>query len=135
MGTTLRRRLAGEAALGGWCGGSCVRPPLLHSAGMLSSMTVRLGRRLRLEDLTAVAQEHNVSGKRLDILATALDEAGDEVPVCIETNTASVTPTTLAGSSPTSPNRNAGALCGSSSTARGVARFAYATLALPASGR
>ena len=28
--------------------------------------------------------EHNVLGKRLDILATALDESGEEVAVCIE---------------------------------------------------
>jgi hypothetical protein len=43
-----------------------------------------LGRTLKLEDLSALATEHNVLGKRLDILATATDEAGDEVPVCIE---------------------------------------------------
>jgi hypothetical protein len=43
-----------------------------------------LGRALKLEDLTAVATEHNVLGKRLDILASATDEAGEEVPVCIE---------------------------------------------------
>lgn len=43
-----------------------------------------LGRALRLDELTAVAAEHNVLGKRLDILARALDENGEEVPVCIE---------------------------------------------------
>jgi len=43
-----------------------------------------LGADLKLEDLSAVAVEHNVLGKRLDILATALDENGEEIPVCIE---------------------------------------------------
>jgi hypothetical protein len=43
-----------------------------------------LGDALKLEDLTAVAAEHNVLGKRLDILATALDENGEEAAVCIE---------------------------------------------------
>ena len=43
-----------------------------------------LGAALKLEELTAVTAELNVLGKRLDILATALDENGDEVPVCIE---------------------------------------------------
>jgi hypothetical protein len=43
-----------------------------------------LGTALKLEDLTAVNVEHNVLGKRLDILASALDENGEEVPVCIE---------------------------------------------------
>lgn len=43
-----------------------------------------LGDALKLEDLTAVAAEHNVLGKRLDILAQALDENGNEIPVCIE---------------------------------------------------
>lgn len=43
-----------------------------------------LGGALKLEDLSAVTAELNVLGKRLDILATALDENGDEVPVCIE---------------------------------------------------
>jgi len=43
-----------------------------------------LGNSLKLEALTAVAQEHPVLGKRLDILATAEDEQGEEVPVCIE---------------------------------------------------
>jgi hypothetical protein len=43
-----------------------------------------LGRTLKLEDLTAIATEHNVLGKRLDILASATDEAGEEVAVCIE---------------------------------------------------
>lgn len=43
-----------------------------------------LGTGLRLDELTAVAAEHNVLGKRLDILARALDENGEEVPVCIE---------------------------------------------------
>jgi hypothetical protein len=48
-----------------------------------SSLAI-LGDALKLEDLTAVAAEHNVLGKRLDILATALDESGEEVAVCIE---------------------------------------------------
>jgi hypothetical protein len=48
-----------------------------------SSLAI-LGVALKLEELTAVAAEHNVLGKRLDILATALDENGEEVPVCIE---------------------------------------------------
>jgi hypothetical protein len=39
---------------------------------------------LRLDDLTATASEHNVLGKRLDILATAADEDGEEIAVCIE---------------------------------------------------
>ncbi|MGH9151120.1 MAG: hypothetical protein ACRD03_01665 [Acidimicrobiales bacterium] len=43
-----------------------------------------LGAALKLEELSAVTAELNVLGKRLDILATALDENGDEVPVCIE---------------------------------------------------
>lgn len=43
-----------------------------------------LGDALKLENLSTVAQEHPVLGKRLDILATAEDESGDEVPVCIE---------------------------------------------------
>ena len=43
-----------------------------------------LGGALKLEELSAVTAELNVLGKRLDILATALDENGDEVPVCIE---------------------------------------------------
>jgi len=43
-----------------------------------------LGWALKLEDLMAVTAEHNVLGKRLDILARALDENGEEVPVCIE---------------------------------------------------
>ena len=43
-----------------------------------------LGVALELEDLTAVSAEHNVLGKRLDILASALDENGEVVPVCIE---------------------------------------------------
>ena len=43
-----------------------------------------LGAALKLDELTAVRTEHNVHGKRLDILASALDEAGDEIPVCIE---------------------------------------------------
>jgi hypothetical protein len=43
-----------------------------------------LGAALKLEELTPVTAELNVLGKRLDILATALDENGDEVPVCIE---------------------------------------------------
>lgn len=43
-----------------------------------------LGRALKLDDLMAVKAEHNVLGKRLDILARALDENGEEVPVCIE---------------------------------------------------
>lgn len=43
-----------------------------------------LGQALKLEDLIAVSVEHNVLGKRLDILARALDENGEEVPVCIE---------------------------------------------------
>jgi hypothetical protein len=43
-----------------------------------------LGGALKLEDLSAVTAELNVLGKRLDVLATALDENGDEVPVCIE---------------------------------------------------
>lgn len=43
-----------------------------------------LGRALKLEELTAVSSEHNVLGKRLDILATAVDENGEEIPVCIE---------------------------------------------------
>jgi hypothetical protein len=43
-----------------------------------------LGDALKLEDLTAIAAEHNVLGKRLDILATALDENGEEAAVCIE---------------------------------------------------
>lgn len=43
-----------------------------------------LGTALKLDDLTAIATEHNVSGKRLDILARALDEDGEEIPVCIE---------------------------------------------------
>lgn len=50
----------------------------------LPSSLQALGRALRLDDLTAVAQEHNVLGKRLDILATAGDENGDDIPVCIE---------------------------------------------------
>lgn len=43
-----------------------------------------LGTALKLEELTAVTAELNVLGKRLDILASALDENGDEIPVCIE---------------------------------------------------
>lgn len=43
-----------------------------------------LGAALKLDDLTAIATEHNVLGKRLDILARALDEDGEEIPVCIE---------------------------------------------------
>jgi hypothetical protein len=43
-----------------------------------------LGGSLKLEDLTPVTAELNVLGKRLDILASALDDNGDEVPVCIE---------------------------------------------------
>lgn len=43
-----------------------------------------LGRSLKLDDLTPVMPEHNVLGKRLDILARAIDEDGDEIPVCIE---------------------------------------------------
>lgn len=43
-----------------------------------------LGKALRLEDLTFVRSEHNVLGKRLDILARALDEDGEEIPICIE---------------------------------------------------
>jgi hypothetical protein len=43
-----------------------------------------LGAALKLEELTSVAAEHNVLGKRLDILASALDENGEEVAVCIE---------------------------------------------------
>lgn len=43
-----------------------------------------LGAALKLDDLTAIRAEHNVLGKRLDILASALDENGEEVPVCIE---------------------------------------------------
>ena len=43
-----------------------------------------LGAALKLDELTAVATEHNVLGKRLDILARALDEDGEEIPVCIE---------------------------------------------------
>ncbi len=43
-----------------------------------------LGRALKLEELTAISAEHNVLGKRLDILATAIDENGEEIPVCIE---------------------------------------------------
>lgn len=43
-----------------------------------------LGTALNLEDLTAVATEHNIFGKRLDILASAIDENGEEIPVCIE---------------------------------------------------
>lgn len=43
-----------------------------------------LGAALKLDDLTAVATEHNVLGKRLDILARALDADGEEIPVCIE---------------------------------------------------
>lgn len=43
-----------------------------------------LGQALKLQDLTLVEAESNVLGKRLDILARALDENGDEVPVCIE---------------------------------------------------
>jgi hypothetical protein len=43
-----------------------------------------LGAALKLDELSAVKAESNVLGKRLDILATALDENGDEVPVCIE---------------------------------------------------
>jgi hypothetical protein len=43
-----------------------------------------LGVALKLDDLTATASEHNVLGKRLDILATASDEEGDEIAVCIE---------------------------------------------------
>lgn len=43
-----------------------------------------LGSSLKLEDLTTVATEHNVLGKRLDILASAVDERGEEIPICIE---------------------------------------------------
>lgn len=43
-----------------------------------------LGAALSLDELTAVATEHNVLGKRLDILARALDEDGEEIPVCID---------------------------------------------------
>lgn len=43
-----------------------------------------LGAALKLDDLTAIATEHNALGKRLDILARALDEDGEEIPVCIE---------------------------------------------------
>lgn len=43
-----------------------------------------LGNALKLEDLSAVTSELNVLGKRLDILATAFDENGNEIPVCIE---------------------------------------------------
>jgi len=48
-----------------------------------SSMQI-LGAALKLEELSGVTAELNVLGKRLDILATALDENGDEIPVCIE---------------------------------------------------
>ena len=43
-----------------------------------------LGNALKLEELASVSAEHNILGKRLDILATAIDENGDEIPVCIE---------------------------------------------------
>lgn len=43
-----------------------------------------LGAALRLDELTFVATEHNVLGKRLDILANATDEDGAEIAVCIE---------------------------------------------------
>lgn len=43
-----------------------------------------LGRALGLDELTSGSTEFNVLGKRLDILATALDENGDEIPICIE---------------------------------------------------
>lgn len=43
-----------------------------------------LGTALKLAELSAVKAELNVLGKRLDILASALDENGDEIPVCIE---------------------------------------------------
>lgn len=43
-----------------------------------------LGAALNLEDLTATATEHSIFGKRLDILASAIDENGEEIPVCIE---------------------------------------------------
>jgi len=39
---------------------------------------------LKLDDLTPVAAELNVLGKRLDILATAQDENGEDIAVCIE---------------------------------------------------
>ena len=48
------------------------------------SVLEMLGTALKLEGLTAVRQEHPVLGKRLDILATAEDERGEEVAVCIE---------------------------------------------------
>lgn len=54
--------------------------PWLQQASILPL----LGAALKLEELTAVAAEHNVLGKRLDILASALDENGEEVAVCIE---------------------------------------------------
>lgn len=47
------------------------------------SMSV-LGTALKLEDLRAISVEHNVHGKRLDILAQATDENGEDIPVCIE---------------------------------------------------
>lgn len=43
-----------------------------------------LGAALKLDELTPVQGESQVLGKRLDILASALDENGDEIPVCIE---------------------------------------------------
>ena len=43
-----------------------------------------LGNALKLDELTATAREHNVAGLRLDILASAFDEDGEELPVCIE---------------------------------------------------
>jgi hypothetical protein len=43
-----------------------------------------LGASLRLDGLSALAQEHPVLGKRLDLLATAEDEHGEDVAVCIE---------------------------------------------------
>lgn len=54
--------------------------PWLQQASILPI----LGAALKLEELTTTAAEHNVLGKRLDILAAALDENGEEVAVCIE---------------------------------------------------
>lgn len=69
--------LSAKEVLGGEA--SDFTPWLLKPASMQI-----LGEALKLEELNGVTAELNVLGKRLDILATALDENGDEIPVCIE---------------------------------------------------
>ena len=54
--------------------------PWLQQAETMETM----GAALKGDELTTTRTEHNVFAKRLDILASALDEAGEEIPVCIE---------------------------------------------------